>query len=321
MNQETAKPFISWVGHGAVSLSPPARFSGVNAYAFLIEASRESMQGLVDTLLTPATGGQVVYTVLSPYCLVSFMAMEQCRSLADNVGWSPGQEAAWWIPLLETDLRTGRLRPVFWSPYIFIDYQIGLLTGREVWGWSKAMGRMEIELPQTAQPWSMRCQTTLFRTLSPNTRAETGVLFHVQSKGAPTPQDSLDTAQASELNTLIEKLFTDAALPQLKADWSLGTLSAIALKQFRDPANPQLCCYRAIVNSPLTITPPLGGIGVACPIDGTLTVRHFESHNIVEDFGLRSSTPGPDSTTVPLLAAFGLQCDFTVDDGSVIVQA
>ena len=319
MSQEQS--FISWVGHGAVSLPPRAEFKGVNAYAFLIEANLASMQTLVDKLLTPATGQHVAYKVVGACCMVSFMAIEQCRSLVDQIGWEPGQEAAWWIPLWETDSRSKQTRMVFWSPYIFIDYQIGLITGREVWGWSKAMGQIEIELPQKAQPWSMNCQTTLFRTLNDNTRAEKGVLFEVQSTGALTPLGELGTAQASELNAVLEKAFPDSALSQLKTAWGLGSLSAVALKQSRDPANPQSCSYQAIVDSPLKIASPKVGISAAFPIDGTLTVRNFESHQIVEDFGLRALSKLSDSTTVQLLACFGLQCDLTVENGWVIVQA
>ena len=79
-------PFISWIGHGAVSLAPAGVFTGVTAHAFGFAANRDAMQALADQFLNAATGGKVKYEVVAGQALVTFTDMQRCTSSIDAIG-------------------------------------------------------------------------------------------------------------------------------------------------------------------------------------------------------------------------------------------
>ena len=118
--------------------APPDAFADAIISAFVIDADRKAIQTLADNLLNPAGKGTLRYESVLPIAMLSFLDSARSTSLADRLGWVPGRECAIWVPLVER--RPGSAfgaRVVFWSPYIFVTYAIGLVTGREVWGWPK----------------------------------------------------------------------------------------------------------------------------------------------------------------------------------------
>jgi hypothetical protein len=310
-------PFISFIGHGAASLAQPAVFTGATSYAFGFAASRTAMQELVDTLLNPVGGTQVHYDVPVGIAMASFMGIERCTSETDAIGWEPGRECALWVPLLETDHTRGTLRLVLWTPYIFIDYAIGMLTGREVWGWPKVWGRITLAGDAPGSPAAFGCATTLFDTLSPETQGRVAPLLTVTSS-APLPAPATSWASGRDA----AKGLADALLPGLAAELAdalLGelSLSTVQLKQFRDSLAPTLACYQAIVNSPAQPTGFTGG-GLLDASAFELGITTCASHQIVRD--LLGTAPSPGCTTVPLLFAAWLGFDFKALPGSVVVS-
>ena len=130
------------------------------------EADNTAMQALAETLINPAGGGEVVYKVLLSTAMVSFIDIARCSSAVDVVGWLPGRECAFWVPLLESHPNDPTLdRFVFWAPYIFINYTIGLVVGRQTWGWPKVLADITVASDNPAAP-VFDCATTYFPTLS-----------------------------------------------------------------------------------------------------------------------------------------------------------
>ncbi len=307
-------PFISWLRHGAASLAPPGVFTDAKAHVFCVEASTQALQNLVDTLLTPAAAGSVRYQVPLPVAVFSFMDIARCTSGADVVGWLPGREAAIWAPLLE--YRSGELLPrlVFWAPYVFIDYTIGMVTGREVWGWPKVGAKIRVagDAPGVTD---FSCKTTFFRTLSTNTQGEHDVLYcaaQTQSAGPPT---SVWPSAAQAAEGLITGLLGGLGAEVLRALRLQPTIDCIVLKQFRASDVPDEACYQAIVNSPIKVTSFAGG----GPIWDRFVVKitTCESHGIVND--LLGVAPGGASTTLPVTFAAWATFDFEALSGSEIV--
>lgn len=303
----TQPAYISWLGHGTTNGAPPGVFKGITSYAFVLDASRSAMQALVDELLTPATQGKVVYRVPMGTTMVSVLDAAQCSSGPEQIGWLPGREWAVWVPLVEEHpghpLRT---RPVLWSPYIFISYDIGLVTGREVWGWPKAMGAIAVE--PAAQPARFACATTIFRHFAPNAQGETAELMAITGTKpvAPGPGD---------LRELVSALFGDLAGDLIKLFHVEPVIPAIALKQFRDSADATRVCYQAIVNSPCRVTAMQG----AQLLDDrfSLTVTTCDSHRIMQDvFG--EAPTAPVATRAVRMAA-RMRFEFQADPGSAIV--
>jgi hypothetical protein len=309
------KPSISWLGHGAASLAPPGEFSGVKIWAFAIDANAIAMQSLADALLNPAGNGAVKYEAFLPIALLSFLDAARCTSLTDAVGWLPGRECAIWVPLVER--RPGHIFPariVFWAPYVFINYTIGMVTGREVWGWPKVLARIGVETDALSSP-EFFCSTTIFRTLNAETKGEDTVLYRVVGKAPEPKPGSLWQTAADAVSGFAASLFGDLPSELLGALQLQPALPCIALKQFRSAALPQQACFQAIVESPVALTSFTGAglLGAGYSVE----ITTCESHRIVAD--LLGRNPDPQTTKLPVRAGAWLSGDFRALPGRDIV--
>ncbi|MBS0340100.1 MAG: hypothetical protein JSS56_06205 [Proteobacteria bacterium] len=309
--------FISWVGHGAASLAQPAAFTGAKSHVFGFRADTGAMQALADSLLNPVGGTSVNYRVLAGFSMINFMTIEHCTSQIDTIGWEPGRECALWVPLLETDHRHGTMRIVFWTPYIFIDYTIGLLTGREVWGWPKVDAR--IAVPGDAPNTNFTCTTTVFDTLSAQTPARTCALLAV---AGPTPPPAVAAAVQWTSGRDAVRAILGAALSGVERELVDALIDGpviptVQMKQFRDSLDPARACFQAIVDSPAQPTGFSGG-GLLRAGDYRLEIATCASHRIVQD--LLGTSPGPGQTTVPIDVAAWVAMDFKALPGPVVVS-
>ena len=304
--------FIPWIGHGAASLAPPGVFTGTTAHAFVFRSDRAAMQALADRFLNAVTGGRPRYEAPVGRALASFIDVQQCTSSVDCIGWMPGRECALWVPLLEWG--SGLLpRPVLWAPYICIDYTIGELTGREVWGWSKVWARINVPDPGAAGVPRFTCNTTMFPVLAPETRGVFGPLFQVSGREGA----AREPASAGPAEALAHFL---GGLYEVEGGGAFGfepRLAAVALKQFRDVRDPGLACYRAICESPVQVT-RFGGFGLLTAADWKLEITTCESHQIVTDFLGR--TPDAGQTVLPVELALWAEVDFQALPGRVIAS-
>ncbi len=171
----TLPDYVSSRGHGEISFEIPARMTGATAYQFVLAAARAPLQRFVDAQLNCVSNGAVHYTAL-PFLFHYYMDVERVTSIPEVIGYVPYREAGFMVPLLQK--REGHLLPELklWLPYILIDRDCGMVAGREVWGYPKAMGVMTMN-PDPAQATHCAAETTIFRTLQPDTRGERATLF------------------------------------------------------------------------------------------------------------------------------------------------
>ena len=302
----TKPPYISWLGHGATSLAPPGVFTDATSYAFMLDASAEAMQALVDKILTPATQGKVVYRVAAAATIVSVLDIAQCSSGTDSIGWLPGREVAIWVPLMEEIPGSAAQRLVFWAPYIFINYDIGMVTGREVWGWPKAIAEIIVE--PTATQARFACNTTIFDKLDPQTKGSFEELIAITGTRpiTPSPGDLIEGASA---------LFGDLVSEFVDFFRVEPVVPAIALKQSRDSADPTRASHQAIVNSPCRVTTMKGF--ELLDDSFTLTIKNCDSHCIMQDiFGEK---PTGQTSQLTVRVAGRLHFDFNAEPGETIV--
>lgn len=306
--------YLSWTGHGSSCGEPPGVFTGGTMHLFVLAAQQAALQALADRFLKPVAEPNVVYTVPVGHALLTMLDIEKGTAAAEAVGWLPGQECALWIPLVETSLLPPRLpRLVMWSPYIFISYAIGMATGREVWGWSKALGRIDIPPPGAFKP-RFALSTVIFPTLDASKPGGEDELLTVTGDGPmstlatwTTLQDAADAIFGALTGTLPGGIANPFAFG--------STLPAIALKQFRDAASPHLACYQAIVNSPVHITTFGGGGLHTAKFD--VAIKTCASHPIAEKFLGIAPPIGASTVVTPQLAAW-VKFDFEALPGSVI---
>jgi hypothetical protein len=322
--------YVSWCGHGEISVCPPGRFTGATGFAFAAPADGAALKNLVDRLLNPVSGGDVTYHVLLDMVFISFLDIARCTSPTEIIGWVPGREAAFWILLLETRIDPLEMRFALWAPYIFIDYDMGMVTGREVWGWPKALA--SIEVPAAGAPPRFVCSTTIFEPLSPTTQGTKAPLFTVLPP-AEMPRELSTLRERDLLSELLTTLRGPApsgrlaprvakrlSAPALEAFLSKLEVPTVTLKQFRDAAEPTKACHQALVSSPIKITSiEAGG---TLPGDFALEIKTCASHPIVSDLGLGNPVPAPGVTTIKLQSPpVCVQVDFEAPAGAIIWPA
>jgi hypothetical protein len=311
MNDKPA--YISFLRRGEIDARPPAFFEDVKGYTFVLDASKASMQKLVDDLLKPATLGRVSYEVAAPATLVTFMDVARCGSTPENIGWLPVRECEFWVPLVERRTAAPQSeRLVMWAPYIFINGDIGLATGREVWGWPKSLARITVATDAPAAPAHFGCETNIMPVFDPAQPMRRAELFSI---AGTVPIDAPPGGIGGFLEVLTA-LFGELAALAFQG-WQLKPqLPAIALKQFRDSAAPGRACYQAIVNSPCEVTKLTGGHMLADTF--TLKVTTCESHTIVADIFGRA--PDAGATKLPVKLAGVVNFEMVAEPGEVVVE-
>lgn len=310
-------PYISWLGHGAANLAPPGIFTGCQAYMFAIDADRDAMQALVDKLLNPAGNADVRYAVALPVALLTFLDIAQCTSGTDILGWLPGRECAIWVPLIELNANNPfASRLVLWSPYIFINYTIGMVTGREIWGWPKTLASIAVASDMPATP-QYACSTTYFPTMSAATQGVEGLLYRIVQTAPATQSAPAWTDGATAIAELIGGFFGGLAASLADILQFSPSLPCVVLKQFRQAGDSQNACYQAIVDSPIQVTNFFGGGPLFARYE--LEVTTCASHPIIAD--LLGRAPDPGSTKVAITFAAQVSIDFQALTGSNIVVA
>jgi hypothetical protein len=275
-----------------------------------------AVQQLVDALLNAVPGSPVRYTCFLNMAMVSFMDINKCTTPTEVIGWVPGRECAVWIPLLETaNSNPLETRVVLWSPYIFINYAIGMATGREVWGWPKALSTITMPSGGATSP-SFVLSTMLFEPFGVNTQGSERPLLAVTGT-TPISTNSLWSDVRLALRNIIAAL---SNVPVAAVPDPLGVhpvVQTVALKQFRDSLMPNLACFQAIVNSPIRVT-SFNGAGLH---SGTfsLSITTCDSHQIVRD--LEGVPPSPGSTILPVRFAAWMAFDFDALPGSVVARS
>ena len=308
-------PYISWMGHGATDLAPPGFITDAAMTLFAVDADGAALQALVDKLLNPAGGGAVRYEVAAP--VAAFSLLDAAKTGAEGIGWTPGREAAIWLFLVE--IHPGhplRTRLVLWAPYIFINYNIGLVTGREIWGWPKAMA--DISASGDGRGASgFTCSTTYFPTLKTDTQAVTGPLYQVVKDAPATRPASVWTAGVDALEWLLGGFLSGAAEVLVDALHLAPNIPCVALKQFRTAGAADAACYQGIANSPIGVTHFAGGGPLFDAFAVEITT--CESHAIVRD--ILGREPDPGVTRLPVKFAGQVAMNCTILPGNDIVVA
>jgi len=322
--------YVSDHGHGEICYQVPLAIDGVTTFAFALHADHQALQALVDSQLNAAPHGAVRYEVVGHSALLTFLAAEHCTSASETIGWLSDREAAFWLLLIERRA-SGAARLVYWIPYLLIDAMSGMVTGREVWGYRKSLGT--IDLPTAPEsPAQFTASTVVFSTFSAATRGENAALVTVRGPGPigplePAWRDLPDTFR--EIEGMIREGFSEFDM----SDWlnavtvaeGLLRLAAtqrvpvINLKQIRDARDSTKACYQALVECPCELV-RLTGAG-PLPGDFTAAILSCASHPIVADLGLGTPAAPNGITELPVRFAFWVKMDFRTLDGDVIWQA
>ncbi|GMQ86256.1 MAG: hypothetical protein BMS9Abin07_1829 [Acidimicrobiia bacterium] len=307
--------YVPRLGHGEVALMPPGVIERATVVMFAAGVDESSLQAYVDLVLTDRGGP--TYHVASPTILFCFLDSPRLTSSRQPIGFVGDHEVAVWVPLVE---RNGsELRFVVWMPYIWVDTDIAMATGREVWGFPKTIGAYD---PPSGKGAPHVLSTRIFRTFDPETEGEEAELIRIDpasEPGASVWKDFEEAARGIGRALGVEgtkKHFSFGDDLRLAVDLVEIAVSrkipVVNLKQFRDAVDGTKACYQAIIDSNLELTGFHGGGPLLG--DHRVTITPCASHQLIEDLGL----PGPSFTA---RAGAWVTMDFLANPGTPVWSA
>lgn len=314
---------------GDQSFPAPFEFKTVDAYAFHLSAPKASLQRLCDAHLNDPTGRRLSY--LAPFSSVMVVFSNIARSRpsllpASEYGWLPEKNMSIWIPLVAMERTASGIpwpRAIVWyQPYIMVDQAWALTSGREDYGYPKALAEVTIPGFDTHET-AFSVKTLAVKQADPNAQVRRLQLLTVQ----PTVDEAIGFArqfaptQASDLiddmkkKVLVESELREAQNGDLAESvdslMGLTDITSVFLKQFRDASAGNHACYQAIIEADARPS-FLGGGTIRTPfqVDGLAAI----THPFLSDFGW-SSFPRQVAN------AWHVQFNFTMQTGREIWRA
>ena len=387
------------IGGPSVAAIPPFNFTNVTARVFPLNANMASLTKFCNLYLNMDVPPEIVhYTPALPYVyfmILNYGAMSFASVQAQNLGWVAQHEIAFAVPVSRWHMEDGKLIFDDWAvvcPFIFVDDQFSLNSGREVFGWNKVTCEIDAGIPgwvddplaplryfgmslvdfsdaysgqaSKLQPFLSVSMDPLpsFLRLPPDPADPwspwQSVSSAINSAGSLIGE-VLDFAVGSRLrgyeaHRSVGSLLAMAAragstvkplLPRLLPEGREGRaaytravdglpslfLDVVTLKQFRNPENPTLACYQALVGSKMGVdrVNRCGLLGDMNLLRGdssggyTIRLHDYNTQPIIQTLGLevRSNEWADDGVPIanlkPVLP-FWLDVDLYYGKGNVI---
>ncbi|MEM7439051.1 MAG: hypothetical protein AAF393_05580 [Pseudomonadota bacterium] len=126
-------------------MTPPFSFSDVTASVFPLRASLPTLDSFCRNYLNQAPH-MVQFRPFMPYVYLIILDYGRMSLEAANLGWVSQREVAFGVPLRW--MTAGEHGPEFYDwaftcPFIFVDNELSMSTGREVYGWPKLLARLD----------------------------------------------------------------------------------------------------------------------------------------------------------------------------------
>jgi hypothetical protein len=318
-----------YVEHGGQqTYAQPLELHGVRFYAFLLEADHQALQHLCDQRLNRPARGQVEYHPLLPRVLLGVADIQKafCVNPPDSTkGWLREVDVAFWVPVakVQRDAGVAQVERVAWFlPYVFVDSGVAAASGREVYGFPKALGKFHLPAGPD-EPFRLTVDTEVVEHYGPQpSELQVRRLLEVE----PAADDSgwlagvwADVLEAfTDFRQLLLGDGDSVTLPGLGLVGEVvdflrqEEVPLVFLKQFRDVADGRRACYQAVVEAPAQVLQFRNG----GPLRGAhrVTLHHYDSCPIAQDLGLN-----PAGQTA--LGAWYSDFDFLMGNGREVWRA
>jgi hypothetical protein len=299
-------------------------------YGFLLEGSLSHLQRLCDrTFNTLSTGFEptrLQYRPATNLVMLTFGDNPTLRSQdpsAADKGYVGEYEVMFWV----LTMAGYSIGPLFWvdhlawfNPYVFVNSSFAMAGGREIYGYPKQWGW--IELPRSVSAIDrFVLEASVIPTFTPETGAQRRLVIEIEPKpGCEVRMGTPWRTHHDARQALIEKVFGrdfELVLPGLGLPLHLlqslvsASVPQVFLKQFRSIESASRPCYQAITEASSQLVQFRGG--------GWLTgefraqIESYASHPIAEDLGFLGSAP---EVKLGLWTEF----DFTLGAGKEVVR-
>lgn len=299
---------------GELSWLPPYSAQGVNFFGFVVCGQQPALQGICDRYLNQPLGQPGRFTSLTSHALIVFNSIERLQSQTKpEWGWTTEQEMAVW--LLVFDTKTFRLS--WFHPYMFVDSDAALVSGREVYGFPKALGWFDISQGPVA-PSSLSIDTMVVRQFGINSQRQRETLVRADLQ---KPSDIIEVftdvgALVSAVARGVSLDFSQVLEPGLANEVmdSLVRLDVpmVFLKEFRSGEQPEQACFRVNQSVDAKLV-KLHDARIYLRHEYELGILDADSHPIRRDLGLPA---GP----VRVDLSFWVSFDLAIGNTKLITQ-
>jgi len=283
-------------------IKPPFAFKGLSARVFPLRANLDALQQLCNGYLNfvPPEVGR--FRAVVPYVYLSILDYGQISEVVTALGWFAQVEVFFCVPVEWYKVVNGKWVFHDWAvitPFIYVDDDISVPTGRGVYGFPKALAKITPAASQwitdpVAPVTLARVETAVFPELYQGRRLESRVFLEVQ-RDAPMSnfqvppdmrspimpwviaskmaqavgglgRDAMWLAQAMRIfpiNPGVDSAFVPEMLDRLGPALAPGgpgfVLNSLNLKQFRRSDAPMKICYQGLTNGRMQTTAFNGG--------------------------------------------------------------
>ena len=129
----------------SLQMSPPFAFSDVTMSVFPLRASLSRLETFCNNYLNQAPH-LVQFKPFIPFVYLVILDYGRMSLQAANMGWVSQREVAFGIPLRWLNMTPDGAEFHDWaftSPFIFVDNEMSMSTGREVYGWPKLLAKLD----------------------------------------------------------------------------------------------------------------------------------------------------------------------------------
>ena len=335
----TSLPHLpTFVEHGGeLACRHPADAINTRLYGFVLQADRELLDAYCDRCFNRPTGDEEHWQAAGDEVLLNFVDIPTMGStdlLDQRLGVCHEREAAIWFPVV--DRRWNRFA---WAvPYMFVDSALALAGGREVYGFPKQMGTLQIPVGETA-PSELHIDTVTLRDYAPDSVATNCRVVTAERSGEPPPLGAPWRHPGQALHEVISAVGATSVpdlgsgvtpswlarwlprgarhIPDLSPDLLFFAqlveedIPMLLLKQFRDAHQQGAACYQAVVRVDMVVS--LFRTGGLLPDDYLVRVEALDGEPISRELGIVSPCK-------PRLA-FWLDFDFVVRLAHILWEA
>ncbi len=325
----------TFVEHGGeIACRHPADAINSRLYGFVVPADHGLLDRYCDRLFNEPSGGAYHWEALGDEVLLNFVDIPTMGStdLEDmRLGVCREREAAIWFPVVD------RARDSFaWAiPYMFVDSDLALAGGREVYGFPKQMGTLHIPVGDKA-PRRLSIHTETLKVHAPESEARNHRVVRVRRPGDRPLLGPAWEHPAAALRQMMRAAGVITApsighrggglagflrsldpapdiTPELLFFGHLveEDIPMLLLKQFRDAHQQGAACYQALVRVDMEVS--LFRRGGLLPDGYRVSVAALDGEPITRELGVPAEC-------VPR-AAFWLDFDFVVHLGDILFEA
>lgn len=266
------------------------QLENVVMHSFCVPADKARLQAWLDRTFAGPSGGAVRYEVMGDKVFLGVAEIGKLYTLENDgshKGYTSEIDITIWILARRLDDGLMALR---WIPaYLFVDSGPALVSGREVWGFPKQLGRFAFsaqgEPGGGARTFS--ADGWVVSPYGPESKARWAPMFEVRPKAPAQKSGLLATLEAlaeKAVDRLADDLMNFAG--SISAALKTGTMTMAFLKQFPDAARPRSACYQAVVEAVATVT-KLRGSGLTDD-HYELRILTYDTHPYLSELGISS---------------------------------